>query len=147
MIPSAPTATPPIASGLTSQRLPVACDGSTTTGRWVRWCTTGTAVRSSVLRAYVSNVRMPRSHMMMFGLPAEAMYSAAISHSSIVAPKPRLSITGRPGAPAGEQQREVLHVPGADLEDVGVLGDDVDLAGSMTSVITGRPVRSRASAR
>ena len=30
-------------------------------------------------------------------------------------------------APAREQQREVLHVAGADLEDVGVLGDDVDL--------------------
>ena len=27
------------------------------------------------------------------------------------------------------QQRVVLHVPGADLEDVGVLGDDVDLVG------------------
>ena len=32
--PSAPTATPPIASGATSQRLPVAWLGSTITGRW-----------------------------------------------------------------------------------------------------------------
>ena len=34
----------------------------------------------------------------------------------------------RPGDPADRgQERVVLHVPGADLEDVGVLGDDVDL--------------------
>ena len=56
------------------------------------------------------------------------MYSADISHSSMVALRPRLSITGRPDTPDRGQQREVLHVAGADLEDVGVLGDDVHVA-------------------
>ena len=86
MTPSAPTATPPIASGVTSQRLPVAWVGSTMTGRWVSWWSSGTADRSSVLRVYVSNVRMPRSQRMTLGLPELTMYSAAISHSSTVAP-------------------------------------------------------------
>ena len=55
------------------------------------------------------------------------MYSAAISNSSTVAPKPRLSITGAGDPTDVAQQRVVLHVPRADLEDVRVLGDDVDL--------------------
>ena len=78
----------------TSERLPVPCDGSTTTGRWVISRSTGTAERSSVLRVARSNVRMPRSHRITLALPADRTYSAAISHSSIVAPKPRLSSTG-----------------------------------------------------
>ena len=41
---------PRATSGVTSQRLPVACDGSITTGRWVSSCSSGTAVMSSVLR-------------------------------------------------------------------------------------------------
>ena len=56
----------------------------------------GTAERSIVFRVWVSNVRMPRSHRITFGLPAATMYSAAIRHSSIVAPNPRFSITGLP---------------------------------------------------
>ena len=75
-----------MASGLTSQRLPVAWLGSTMTGRWVSRSSSGTAARSIVFRVYVSNVRMPRSHRMTLGLPELTMYSAAISHSSIVAP-------------------------------------------------------------
>ena len=65
------------------------------TGRCVRWWSSGTADTSIVLRVYVSNVRMPRSQSITLGLPALTMYSAAISSSSIVALKPRLSITGR----------------------------------------------------
>ena len=45
----------------------------------------------------------------------------------MVAPKPRLSMTGLADPPDGVEQRVVLHVAGADLEDVGVLRDDVDL--------------------
>ena len=86
MTPSAPAATPASAIGLISQRLPVAWLGSTITGRWVRWWSSGMAARSSVLRVYVSKVRMPRSHRITFGLPLLTMYSALISHSSIVAP-------------------------------------------------------------
>ena len=55
-------------------------------GRWVSRLRRGTAARSIVLRVYVSNVRMPRSHRITFGFPELTMYSAAISHSSTVAP-------------------------------------------------------------
>ena len=54
---------------------------------------------SSVLRVAVSKVRMPRSHRTMSRLPRWAMYSAAISHSSMVACMPRLSMTGLPDCP------------------------------------------------
>ena len=129
MTPSAPTATPPSASGLTSQRLPVAWLGSTMTGRCVSRSRSGTAARSIVFRVYVSNVRMPRSHRITLGLPGaddvlgghqeflDRRAVAALEHD-------------RARDPADvAQQRVVLHVPGADLEDVGVLGDDVDLVG------------------
>ena len=53
-----------------------------------------------MFRVDASNVRIPRSHRITFGLPAATMYSAAMSSSSIVAPKPRLSITGRATRPA-----------------------------------------------
>ena len=43
-------------------------------------------------------------------------------------PEPSLEHHRTARAPACEQQREVLHVAGADLEDVRVLGNDVDLA-------------------
>ena len=42
---------------------------------------------------------------------------------------PRLSITGLPALADRLQQPEVRHVAGADLQHVGVLGDDVDVAG------------------
>ena len=128
MIPSAPAATPAIASGFTSHCLPVACDGSTMTGRCVRCWTMGTAVRSSVFRLYVSNVRMPRSHRITLGLPAEDVlggHQPLLDRRAVAA----LEHHRAPGAADGQQQREVLHVPGADLEDVGVLGHDVDLGG------------------
>jgi hypothetical protein len=58
MTPSAPTASAARASGSTSSRRTAECEGSTTTGRWDRRWTTGTALMSSVLRVAVSNVRM-----------------------------------------------------------------------------------------
>ena len=48
----------------TSSLSPVPCDGSATTGRCVCSLSTGTALRSKVLRVAVSYVRMPRSHSM-----------------------------------------------------------------------------------
>ena len=47
-----------------------------------------------------SKLRMPRSHRMTPGAPPSSRYSAAASHSSTVAPKPRLSSTGRPARAA-----------------------------------------------
>ena len=61
--------------------------------------TTGTALMSSVLRVAVSKVRMPRSQRITSRLPSLRMYSADISHSSIVAERPRLSSTGLPARP------------------------------------------------
>ena len=97
--PSAPTAIAARVSGRTRSRRPPECDGSTMTGRWDSRCATGTALMSRVLRVAVSNVRMPRSHSTMLRLPRWAMYSAAISHSSMVALIPRLSSTGLAAEP------------------------------------------------
>ena len=92
--PSAPAATAALDTRLTSSHLPVPWLGSTMTGRWVSCLSIGTALMSSVLRVYVSKVRMPRSHSMTRSLPCERMYSADISSSSMVDIMPRLSSTG-----------------------------------------------------
>ena len=55
------------------------------------------------------------------------MYSAAISHSSIVARHAALEHHRLAAVADGLQQREVLHVARADLEHVGVLGDELDV--------------------
>src|SRR5207248_1510865 len=74
--------------------------GSTITGRWVSFLSTGIAWRSSVNRYAVSNVRIPRSHSMTASLPSFSTYSADISNSSRVLDRPRLSSTGLPERPA-----------------------------------------------
>lgn len=58
------------------------------TGRWVFSFSTGTALRSSVFLVVVSKVRMPLSHNTTLGLPSAIIYSAALSHSSMVALRP-----------------------------------------------------------
>ena len=55
---------------------------------------TGTALRSRVLRVAVSKVRMPRSHRITCWLPPAMMYSAAARRSFTVALMPRFSSTG-----------------------------------------------------
>src|SRR5258706_6597045 len=60
--PSAPAATAARAIGATRSRRPVPCEGSPTIGRCDNFFTTGIAETSIVLRVYVSNVRIPRSH-------------------------------------------------------------------------------------
>ncbi len=99
--PSAPQATPASVRLSTQSRFPAACDGSTITGRPSLCFAIGTAATSSVKRVAVSKVRIPRSHRTTSWLPSCRMYSAAWTHSSIVQPKPRLSMTGmreRPSA-------------------------------------------------
>jgi len=68
---------------------------------------------SSVFLMAVSKVRMPRSHSTMSRLPRCAMYSAAISHSSMVAFMPRFSMTGLPAEPAAWSSAKfcMLRVP------------------------------------
>ena len=86
---------------------------------------------SRVKRVAVSNVRMPRSHRMTFSLPSIVMYSLAWSHSSMVAAMPRLNRTGLCDSAVTStdllEQGEVGHVARADLEDVRVGVDDLDV--------------------
>ena len=70
---------------------------------------------------------MPRSQRITFGLPPASTYSAESSHSWIDVDMPRLSSTGLPHSATPPEQREVLHVAGADLQDVRVLGHHLDL--------------------
>ena len=99
IMPSAPAATAASAIGGTLSRIPTAWLGSTITGKWVSERTIGMAERSSVFLVARSKVRIPRSHKITSSVPEESRYSAAISHSSIVAERPRLRITGFPKAP------------------------------------------------
>src|SRR5215469_12013930 len=62
---SAPAASDAHAIGATLSRNPVPCDGSDVIGRCDSLCTIGIAEISSVLRVYVSKVRIPRSHRIM----------------------------------------------------------------------------------
>ena len=55
------------------------------------------------------------------------MYSAAIKSSLIVAEQAALEQHGPSHASELGEQREVLHVARADLQHVGVLGDEIDL--------------------
>ena len=75
------------------------------------------------------------------------MYSAAISHSSIVAPKPRLSITGRLARPPASSSEKFCMLRAPTWRMSAYSATMSTWLGSMTSVMTGRPVRSRASAR
>ena len=54
-------------------------------------------------------------------------YSAAHSHSSIVAEGPRRRRTGFPDRPHRPQQLEILHVPRPDLEHVHPVGHRFDI--------------------
>ena len=128
MMPSAPTAAAARLSGSTRSRRPAAWLGSTMTGRWLSSLSTGTAVRSSVKRYAVSKVRMPRSQRMTASLPSLSTYSAAMSSSSSVLDRPRLISTGQFGAADLGQQRVVLHVARADLDDVGHLEHRLEVA-------------------
>ena len=69
------------------------------TGRCVFSFKTQTALKSKVLRVAVSKVRIPRSQRATLEFPAAMIYSAALSHSSIVAERPRFNSTGIPVRP------------------------------------------------
>ena len=82
--PSAPTAIAAFANGSTKSRLPVACDGSIIIGKCDFSFITGTALKSNVFLVAVSNVLIPLSQSITFSFPPAIIYSALISHSSIV---------------------------------------------------------------
>jgi hypothetical protein len=94
--PSSPAAAAASTIGSTSVRRPLACEGSTITGRCVSSLRRSAPPRSSTLRVCESKLRMPRSHSTTRSLPSTRMYSAASKSSSSVAERPRLSKIGRP---------------------------------------------------
>ena len=57
-------------------------------GKWQSSLASATPARSRVFRSSASNVLIPRSHKTTFGFPPESKYSAASSHSLIVAAFP-----------------------------------------------------------
>ena len=76
-------------------RLPTECDGSMQTGRRVSRLTTGTCAKSTRLRCGSPRfVLTPRRPKTICELPSEARYSAALSDSLSVIPKPRFTRTG-----------------------------------------------------
>jgi hypothetical protein len=82
---------------------------------------------SSVLRVAVSNVRMPRSHR--DDVEIAALGDVLGGHQPFLdrGVHPALDQHRFAGRSDRLEQREVLHVAGADLQHVGVAGDHVDV--------------------
>ena len=134
------------ARGSTIQAVPAACEGSTITGRCDCRLSSGMAEMSRLLRIIVSKVRMPRSQRMTFSLPPARMYSALMSHSSIVAERPRLSSTGFFVRPRALSRRKfcMLRAPTCRMSTSSNSGI---CSSPMISVTIGSPVSRRASRR
>ena len=114
-------------------------------GRCESCLISGAALMSTVLRVdglEGADAALAEDHVV---IAASRIYSAASSHSSIVAAIPRLSSTGFLSADL-IQEVVVLHVARADLEDVGVFAHQRDIGGVITSVTTASPVSARAFA-
>ena len=73
------------------------------------------------------------------GVALARTYSALISHSSIVARQAALEEDRQAGPADGLEEREVLHVARADLEDVAYCPTRSTCSGVITSVTTLRP--------
>ena len=127
MTPSAPAAMPARASGTTRSRRPAACDGSTITGRWLSRCTIAIADTSSMLRIDGSNDADPA--LAQHDVEVAALRDVLGGHQPFLVGRgqPALEHHRLAGRADRLQQREVLHVARADLQHVGVLGDDVDV--------------------
>jgi len=82
-----------------------------------------------VKRVEVSKVRIPLSQRMDVGVAPPARIGRRGSHSWTEVDMPRLEEHGLAAFGHALEEREVLDVARADLEDVGVLGDHVDLVG------------------
>ena len=90
--------------------------------------TFGTIDRSSMFRVESSNVRTPRSQRITSRLPCGQ--DVLGRHQQVLDRRAHAPLQqDRRAGPADLlEQVEVLHVPGADLEDVGVPLDELDLA-------------------
>ena len=112
----------------TSSRRPAACDGSARSGRCVSDRATRRPPRSSVPRVAFSKVRIPRS---------QSITSRAARREEVLGrgeplldrrPEAALQEHRPARAPGLVQEVVVLAVARADLENVGELGDRLDLA-------------------
>ena len=101
--------------------------GRPTIGRRCTWLSSATADRSIRNRVVGSKLRMPRSHNTTPAAPCTRQYSAANSHSLTVARHAPFQKDRAPGGGDALQQRIVLHVARADLDEVSVLSDRVAL--------------------
>ena len=121
--PSAPAATAALDMAATRSALPTAWLGSTITGRCVSCFRSGTALRSRVFRVSVSNVR----------IPTFAQYDLLVSLRHDIFGRHQKLFYSRAEAPFQNnrfidiadlcEQPEILHVAGADLDDVRELAD------------------------
>ena len=145
--PSAPAATAAHDMGGTRRATPVAWDGSTMTGRWVRSLRTGIAERSRVFRVASSKVRIPRSHRITWRLPSDRQYSALIRYSVIVVIIPRLRRMGRFDLPIRLRREKfwTLRAPTWRMSEYSAISSTS--AGFITSVTIGIPARSPALRR
>ena len=102
---------------------------------------------SRVLRVDGSKVRTPRSQSTTSRFPRCAMYSAAISHSSMVAVIPRLRSTGLPASPTAcsRPKFDMFLVPTCSMSACSATAGTS--RASTTSVTNGSPVASRTSMR
>ena len=144
MIASAPTAAAASAIGRTSERWPVPCDGSTMIGRWVSSRSTGTAVRSSVLRVDGSkraDAALAEDHVGV--ARAEDVLGG---HEPLLdrGPEAALEQHRLAGLAGRLEQHEVVHVAAADLEHVDVAVEDLDVGriGDLRSRPAGRSPRA-----
>jgi hypothetical protein len=118
------------------------------TGRCVFSWSTGIAFRSMVFRVDVSNVRIPRSQRITsLFFPAERMYSADWSHSSIVAESPRFSRTGLWICAHSFRRSKFCMFRAPTWRMSAYFATTSTLSGDMTSVTIFIPVSSRASTR
>ena len=127
--PSAPAATAAKASGATSdRRRRRRGSGRRSPAGASRASAPGSPTMSSVLRVAVSKVRMPRSHSTTLWLPLR--HDVLGRHQQLRDRRRQAALEQHRTLHAAQlgEQREVLHVARADLQHVGVLGDEVDVA-------------------
>ena len=148
MMPSAPTAAAARDSGSTRRRSPAACEGSTITGRCV--CSFSHGDRAEVEREARRGLERADAALAEDHVLVALLEDVVGGLQQLVQRRrqPALEQHGLAELARDLEQRVVLHVARADLDDVGVLGDRFGvLALSSSSVTTGRPVSARASAR
>ena len=126
MTPSAPTAIAALVSGRTRSRRPPECDGSTMTGRCdSRWATGHGA---DVERVAGRGLERPDAALAEHDVEVAALRDVLGRHQPLLdgGVHAALEQDRLAGRADGLEQREVLHVAGADLKHVGVRADQVD---------------------